>query len=225
MYSEQTFRLPQTYWCFQPDDTPPIPPVPALGAGFITFGCLNNFCKVNETTIETWAHLLHAVPDAQLLLHAAEGSHRQQTADLFQRLGIDPWRVRFVGGVPLSEYLNLYGQIDIALDPFPYGGGITTCHALWMGVPVISLRGDTAVGRAGLSLLSNIGLPDLVAHTSGEYVQLAAALANDLPRLAHLRSTLRERMKSSPLMDAPRFARNIEAAYRTMWRCWCASDT
>ena len=93
VYSEQTFRLPQTYWCLSSRTiTPPIPPVPALGAGFITFGCLNNFCKVNETTIETWAHLLQAVPDAQLLLHAAEGSHRQQTADLFQRLGIDPWR-------------------------------------------------------------------------------------------------------------------------------------
>ena len=127
--------------------------------------------------------------------------------------------------MPLAEYLNLYGQIDIALDPFPYGGGTTTCDALWMGVPVISLRGDTAVGRAGLSLLSNIGLPDLVAHTSGNMSNSPLRWPNDLPRLADLRSTLRERMKSSPLMDAPRFARNIEAAYRTMWRCWCASDT
>jgi predicted O-linked N-acetylglucosamine transferase (SPINDLY family) len=165
------------------------------------------------------------VPGAKLLLHAAEGSHRQRSAELLQRLGINPRRLRFVGKVPLSEYLNLYGQIDIALDPFPYGGGITTCHALWMGVPVVSLRGETAVGRAGLSLLSNIGLPDLVAHTKGEYVQLATALANDLPRLLHLRSTLRERMAASPLMNAPRFARDIEAAYREMWRRWCAEKS
>jgi protein O-GlcNAc transferase len=224
-YSEQTIRLPQTYWCYQPVHTPPIAPLPALGAGHITFGCLNSFRKVNEPVLEIWTRLLRAVPQARLLLHAAEGTHRQRTADLLLKLGIDPRRLRFVGKVPLPEYVQLYGQIDIALDPFPYGGGTTTCDALWMSVPVISLRGNTAVGRAGLSLLSNIGLPELVAQTPEEYVRIAADLANDLPRLRALRSSLRTRMEQSPLMDAPRFARDVEAAYRTMWRQWCLEKT
>jgi predicted O-linked N-acetylglucosamine transferase (SPINDLY family) len=157
-----------------------------------------------------------------LLLHAADGPLRQQTADRLLRAGIDPARLRFVGKVPISDYLQLYSQIDIALDPFPYCGGTTTCDSLWMGVPVISLHGDTAVGRAGLSLLSNVGLPELVARSTDDYVTLAAALANDLPRLTSLRSTLRQRMEQSPLMDAPRFARDVETAYRKVWERWCA---
>ncbi len=220
-YSEQTFRLPGTYWCYQPPEVRPAVPLREPGASGVTFGCLNSFCKVNEATIGTWARLLEAVPGGQLLLHAGEGSHRGRAAGLFGRLGVDPRRVRFVSKVPASEYLRLYGQVDVALDPFPYGGGTTTCDALWMGVPVVSLRGDTAVGRAGVSLLSNTGLSDLVAQTRGEYVRIAAALAGDRPRLTHLRATLRQRMEQSPLMDAPRFARDIEAAYRQMWRRWC----
>jgi len=222
VYTEQTYRLAQSYWCYQPMETPPVALVPALKAGHLTFGCLNNFCKVSEPTLQTWARLLQAVPAAQLLLHAAEGNHRQRTAGVLQRLGIDPQRLHFVSRVPLSEYQELYGQIDIALDPFPYGGRTTTCDALWMGVPVVSLAGKTAVGRGGLSILSNIGLPELVANSEEEYVRIALELANDLPRLDHLRLTLRRRMEASPLMDAPRYARNIEAAYRAMWRRWCA---
>jgi protein O-GlcNAc transferase len=118
----------------------------------------------------------------------------------------------------MPAYFEMYHSIDIALDTHPYGGGTTTCDALWMGVPVMSLVGKTAVGRAGLSILSNVGLPEQVARSDEEYVRIAAALATDLPRLAHLRSTLRQRMQASPLMDAPRFARNMEAAYRQMWR-------
>jgi predicted O-linked N-acetylglucosamine transferase (SPINDLY family) len=117
--------------------------------------------------------------------------------------------------------MRLYQQIDIALDPFPCGGGITTCDALWMGVPVVSLVGNTAVGRAGFSILSNVGLPELAARDTEQYVDIAVAMAQDLPRLADLRTTLRDRMRNSPLMDASRFARNVEAAYRAMWCRWC----
>jgi protein O-GlcNAc transferase len=131
--------------------------------------------------------------------------------------------VRFVGMAPAAEYLRLYHWIDVALDTFPYGGGATTCDALWMGVPVVSLRGKTAVGRGGLSILSNVGLPELAARSEEEYVRIASELAADLPRLKDLRQTLRQRMQQSPLMDAPRFARNVEAAYRQMWRKWCAT--
>ena len=124
--------------------------------------------------------------------------------------------------MPTKAYLELYQQVDIALDTFPYGGGTTTCDAApRMGVPVVSLTGNTAVGRGGLSILSNLGLSELVAHSEEEYVQIARELAGNLPRLGNLRSTLRQQMERSPLMDAPRFARSIEAAYRQMWRKWC----
>jgi predicted O-linked N-acetylglucosamine transferase (SPINDLY family) len=125
--------------------------------------------------------------------------------------------------MPLLDYYRLYNTIDIGLDTFPYGGGTTTCDAMWMGVTTVSLAGRTAVGRGGVSILSNVGLAELVAGTEADYCRFAAELAADLQRLGQLRSTLRERMKASPLMDGPRFARNMEAAYRQMWRRWCAT--
>jgi predicted O-linked N-acetylglucosamine transferase (SPINDLY family) len=221
-YSEQSVWLPETYWCYRPiAQTPPVNPLPALSGGCVTFGCLNNFCKATAPTLAAWSHLLQAMPGSQLLLHARAGSHRDGVREFFAKEGVSPERVTFVHNLPTAEYFGLYQRIDLALDPFPYGGGTTTCDALWMGVPVVSLAGQTAVGRGGLSILSNIGLPELVAHDTEQYVQIAVDLANDQPRLSDLRATLRERMQSSPLMNAPRFARNVEAAYRTMWQRWC----
>ena len=144
----------------------------------------------------------------------ASRKSRQRVCDFLSREGIDPQRVSFVGRVPLHEYLEIHHRIDIALDPFPFGGGRTTCDALWMGVPVVSLVGATGVGRGGASLLSNVGLPELVAKSPEEYVRIAADLARDTLRLNELRLGLRERMKRSPLMDEPRFARSMESAYR-----------
>jgi len=221
-YSEESIRLPETYWCYSADEpSPQIGPLPALNAGEVTFGCLNNFCKVSPDTLDLWIQLLRVTPKSRLILHAHEGSHRQRVWDLLDHQGIDPRRLKFVGRVPLSEYFKLYNQIDVGLDPFPCNGGTTTCDALRMGAAVVTLAGRTAVGRAGVSVLRNIGLPELIAETPQQYVQIATDLAQDLPRLAELRRTLRARMQASPLMDAPRFARNIEAAYRLMWRNWC----
>ena len=135
--------------------------------------------------------------------------------------GIDPARVIFAGRMRTSQYFQQYSQIDIGLDPFPYTGGTTTCDALWMGAAVVSLVGKTAAGRGGLSILSNLGLAELVGQGREAYVRIAIELAADLPRLNELRSTLRVRMERSPLMDGPRFARNVEGAYRGMWRTWC----
>src|ERR1019366_491103 len=129
----------------------------------------------------------------------------------------DPQRVQFVDRLPVQDYLAKYGEIDIALDTTPFAGGTTTCDALWMGVPVVTLSGRTAVGRSGVSLLSNVGLPEMIAQSSERYVEIAAALAKDLPRLSELRSGLREKMRSSPLMDIRRFAVDIEAVYRRVW--------
>jgi predicted O-linked N-acetylglucosamine transferase (SPINDLY family) len=132
--------------------------------------------------------------------------------------------VEFVARLARPEYLRTYHRIDIALDTFPYNGHTTSLDSLWMGVPVITLAGETAVGRAGVSQLSNIGLPELIANDADEFVAIAADLAADTQRLAELRRTLRARMQASPLMDGPRFARGVEAAYRRMWQDWCAAE-
>jgi len=134
-------------------------------------------------------------------------------------------RVEFVGGLPRGEYLRLYQRIDLGLDPFPCNGMTTTCDALWMGVPVLTLPGKRPVSRAGLSLLSSVGLGDLAVSSKEDYVRMAVELAGDLPRLADLRAKMRARMLASPLMDAPRFARNLEAAYEEMWQRWRLSDS
>ena len=191
-YSEQSVRLPWTHWCYEaPAVAPEVNPLPALAREAVTFGCLNNFCKVSPAALSTWGRLLRAVPGSRLLLHAREGRHRQHVLDVLGDQGIDPQRVEFVGHVPRPEYFALHHRIDIALDPFPYGGGTTTCDALWMGVPVVSLAQDPAYSRAGLSLLSNVGLTELVAHSEDQYVTIASALAGDGERLKELRATLR----------------------------------
>ena len=140
-----------------------------------------------------------------------------------EKNGVGPERVELVEHVPtFAGHLGLHGRVDIALDPFPYHGTTTTCEALWQGVPVVTLAGRTHVSRVGVSLLSNLGLAELAAHSPDQYVKVAVALAANVSRLAELRSTMRERMAASPLMDAPRFTRNVEHAYREMWRAWCA---
>jgi protein O-GlcNAc transferase len=222
--AELPVRLPETYWCYQPNlrRVAELTPLPANHTGHLTFGCLNNFCKITPAVLEVWGRLLQAVPAARLLLHAQPGSHRDSLQQLFSRQGVDPRRLEFVGRVAEAQYFQQYQAIDIALDPFPFPGGTTTCDALWMGVPVISLAGPTPLTRGGLSILSNVGLPELAAHSIDGYIEIAARLADDLPRLAALRASLRERMQKSPLMDAPRFTRGVEAAYRAIWRTWCA---
>ena len=225
IYSERSVWLPQTYWSYPaPAEAPEVGPLPALSAGKITFGCLNNFSKVTEETLRAWCALLRAVPQSRLLLHAKEGSHRRRVTDFLEREKLDAERVSFAGYAPAGGYFGTYRHIDIALDPFPYAGGTTTCDALWMGVPVVTLAGKTAVSRGGLSILSNVGLPELVARTADEYVEIAAGLAGDVGRLVGLRSSIRQRMASSPLMDGPRFARAVEAAYRQIWQRWCETE-
>jgi predicted O-linked N-acetylglucosamine transferase (SPINDLY family) len=221
IYSEQSIHLPNSYWCYTPPEEAPA--VVDRGDQSITLGCLNLFWKASPSALAAWCRVLHAAPGSRMILHAPEGAPRQRVIELLQTNGIDPQRMQFVGIQPFEEYLKTYQQIDIALDPFPYNGGTTSCDALWMGVPVVSCIGILAVGRAGLSILSNIGLPKLVAGSVDEYVRIAVELANDRPRLSELRAGLRERMLRSPLMDALAFARDMEQAYRTMWRRFCGT--
>jgi protein O-GlcNAc transferase len=224
VYSEQSLRLPHCFWCYSaPPEAPPVAQPPVRESGRVTFGCLNSYSKVSGLIFDTWSDLLARMPDSRLILHALEGSHRDRAGRRLADRGIEPNRLEFVAYQPPADYFAEYNRIDVALDPFPQCGGATTLDALWMGVPVVSLAGETAVSRAGLSILSNIGLPQLVVTTPRQYIEIALGLAADVPRLRELRSTMRQRMQSSPLMDARQFARDVEAAYRMMWHKWCAT--
>ena len=221
IYVEKTARVSASYWVYPPPEAAPeVSPSPSESGGPMTFGCLNNFWKISRVTIEMWRELLQRSPNSRLLVHCHEGPQRQK---LIERLAADASRVDFVAFQPAPEYFRTFSRIDISLDPFPYGGGTTTCDSLWMGVPVISRRGDTAVSRGGSTILSNVGLRDLVVDNGDDYVKNAIALASDPNRLRELRTTLRDRMRHSPLMDGPRLARDLEAIYRTAWRDWCAN--
>jgi predicted O-linked N-acetylglucosamine transferase (SPINDLY family) len=191
--------------------------LPSQSAGHVTFACLNNPGKSSPTALSLWAGVLQAVPASRLLLLTSP--HTQRVAEIntfFQVSGVDPMRIEQVARAPLSEYLSTYCRVDIALDSWPYSGGTTTCDALWMGVPVITLAGDRSFSRSGASILTNLGLPELVAQSNDSYVRAAIALASDRGHLRKLRETLRARMQASPLMDAPRFARDFEAALASM---------
>ena len=220
--AEEPVRLPDCWCCFQPAGVDPgITALPALSAKGVTFGSLNNFAKLNEGVLALWARVLEAAKRSRLLMLCPEGSARDRVRAFFDARGITTERVEFVSYLPRSDYFRLYQRIDVALDPFPCNGMTTTCDALWMGVPVITVSGGRPASRAGLSLLSSVGLGELAASSEGDYVRRAVELAGELPRLAELRAALRQRMRASPLMDAPRFARNVEDAYRSMWGRWC----
>ena len=224
--AEEPVRLPDCWCCYQPmGECPEINALPALSAEGVTFGSLNNFAKINEGALAIWAQVLEGVKGSRLLMLCPEGSVRERVLGFFGARGIAAERVELAGKLPYWDYLRLYQRIDLGLDPFPYNGMTTTCDALWMGVPVLTLPGAMPISRAGLSLLSSVGLGEMAASSEEDYVRIAVELAGNLPRLADLRATLRPRMLASPLMDAPRFARNVEAEYRKMWQAWCKGQS
>jgi predicted O-linked N-acetylglucosamine transferase (SPINDLY family) len=225
-YAETSIRLPDTFWCYDPLTARPEPgPLPALARGGITFGSLNNFCKVNLSVLALWARVLVALPGSRLLLQCQPGRHRQRVLETLGAGGVAPERIEFAPFRPRADYLALYRQVDVGLDTFPYNGHTTSLDAFWMGVPVVTRLGETVVGRAGWSQLCNLGLRELAADSDESFIRIATGLARDLPRLAGLRAGLRARMEASPLMDGPRFARNLESALRGLWAQWCAQTT
>ncbi len=220
-HAEKLVRLPANFSCYRPDDdAPPVNDLPATASGAITFGCFNQFAKVTPAVIALWARLLIELPAARLLLKS-RGLGDSVVADrvraAFAEAGIAPARLILNGDeLSVADHLGLYYDVDLALDPFPYNGTTTTCEALWMGVPVITLAGRTHAARVGASLLTHVGLPDWIAATPDDYVVRAVAAARDLPQLAVLRRGLREKMRTSPLCDAAHFTRGFEAACAAM---------
>jgi predicted O-linked N-acetylglucosamine transferase (SPINDLY family) len=228
LHPESGLFLIDSFWCYDPCGIAlPVNDAPVAQTSRITFGSLNSYTKINEAVLTLWARVLREVPDSSLMLLTGPGNHRRQTTDFLSRHGVEPHRIEFLSPCGRENYLALYHRIDIALDPFPYGGHTTSLDALWMGVPVVSLTGERPVSRAGLSILNNLGLPELVATSQDEYVKIASDLACDHERLAALRPTLRRRMETSVLMDGAHFTRTIESAYRSMWHRWCreSADT
>jgi protein O-GlcNAc transferase len=216
-YSERTLRLADTFWCYDPMAEQPIDALPAMERGYPTFGCLNNPCKVTDATLQLWGGVMRALPDARLRLLSPGGQYAGRLLGRLETHGIASSRVELVEFQPRAQYLRAYLDIDLALDTFPYNGHTTSLDALWMGVPVVTRVGRTCVGRGGLSQLFHVDLLELAAESDAAFVNAAVALANDLPRLAALRQTLRPRLERSALMDAPRFARNMEEVYRRVW--------
>jgi predicted O-linked N-acetylglucosamine transferase (SPINDLY family) len=219
-YTEQSVRM-ETFWCYEPPaNGPAVRPLPADKNGYVTFGCLNNFGKVNDAVLELWREILAAVPESRLVIVPPKGKITERVRE---KLGVDPSRLIGLPRESHLNYLKYFHRIDLALDPFPCTGGVTTLDGLWMGVPVVTLPGPTISSRGSLSILSHMRLTELAAKSKSDYVALALALAHDKDRLRELRAGLRKRLEGSVLMDAKRFAKQIESAYRAMWHKWCES--
>lgn len=223
LYVEQLVRLEPSFFVYQPSsDAPLVSPLPAGVNGFVTFGCLNNATKFSLAAVAAWAELLRRMPTARLLLlgpTANDGDPRVER--MFAAQGIERERVRIVGKRPRGAYLDLYAEIDIALDPFPFSGHTTTCDALWQGVPVVTLAGRTYAGRMSASTLHQANLARLIANSPEEYLHIAFSLASNCQALGEIRATMRQRLADAPMLDARGFVRSLESAYRRMWHQWC----
>lgn len=224
-YSEKLLRLPVTQWCYlPPENSPPVTRLPALERSYITLGSFSGFPRLGTEIFRVWARILRAVPTAQLrLTRLPAGDALDSMFEEFESSGVSADRLELVGWVPYESYLAQYQEVDIALGPYPYAGTTTVCDALWMGLPVVSRVGESRQARSAASLLTAVGMTDLLALDWDAYVEVAVRLASDLAGLAVLRAGLRERMRRSPLVDANAFARALEDRYRAIWRNWCRS--
>lgn len=224
-HSERCIALPGGLTAFcPPPHGPTVSRLPALQHETFTFGACNKAIKISDTTLDLWCRVLTALPEAQLRLkfqHADEPDVQSYFRDQFALRGILPARLQFVGWLPRGDHLAFLNEVDLLLDTTPYNGGLTTLEGLWMGIPTLSLTGDTFVSRAGLSILSRVGLETFCADSPEVYIEKAVAFARQHTALAEIRQGLRTRMLASPLCDVGRLARQLSESYRHMWRCWC----
>ncbi len=221
-HSEALIRLPESFLCYRPPvESPPVSELPAATKGRVTFGSFSNFAKIGEPCLAVWAEVLKRVAGSTLVIKSrglGDSATAKRIRERFASLGVDGGRIVLDAELTsVADHLALYRMIDVALDPFPYNGTTTTCEALWMGVPVVTLAGVTHVARVGVSLLTNLGASDWIANSPDTYVETCAKMVSDLPALAAVRARLRERMSRSPICDAPRFMRHFEAALQQMW--------
>ncbi len=225
LYSETLIRLQNGFLCYQADiSAPDVADPPCLEHGYITFGSFNNLRKMQPGVVQCWAQILHGVPDSHLLLKSKlfeDNGAKKRYLQMFIDEGIAAERLELYGRLPDKEdHLKFYSKVDIGLDPFPYNGTTTTCEALWMGVPVVTLLGERHSGRVGASIMHHVDLPELVADSVESYVQLAQSLANDQDHLLTIRSGLRQHMRESELMNKKLFTTTLEKTYRQLWANW-----
>jgi protein O-GlcNAc transferase len=228
-HTEKLMRLPGCFLCYRPPaDAPEVRPLPANSNGRITFGSFNHIAKISSVTLHLWSEILKALPGSKLLIKnhgLAQDSARENLLKRFAAEGISADRLELHGKIPSTrDHLDLYNQVDIALDTFPYNGTTTTCEAMWMGVPVVTLAGRTHVSRVGLSLLTAVSMPELATDDGEQYIARTIELAGDLAGLAEIRADLRGWMKESDLTNGPKAAENLEHALRKMWLRWCSSS-
>ncbi|MBT9568773.1 MAG: tetratricopeptide repeat protein [Thiobacillus sp.] len=224
-HSETLIRIPDTGIAYRPEPgCPAVNTLPALNSDTFTFASLNNLIKINASVIKVWRRILDALPHARLMLgNATDSGTRERVLTQFTQADIAAERLILLPRMSFNDYLALHHRIDVALDPFPYNGGTTTMHALWMGVPVITLAGEHMVSRCAVPLLSRVGLNDFITHSEDDYLQRAIACAQDLPALDRIRQSIRTRMDDSS-QEAGTVTRHIEAAYRSMWQTWCVQQ-
>jgi len=224
-YTEKLIRMPDDYICYMPPTrVPDVGALPALKNGYVTFGCFNNPTKVNPVVLEQWAGLLHAVPGSKLFLKGGPFGNIElcnRTLDILKSHGITPERVRLEGHSGHFELFQRYNEVDVALDPWPYSGGLTTCEAMLMGVPVVTLPGPTFAGRHSATHLVNVGMPELVVDNWDEYRARVLELVSDLNSLSTIRGHLRRILLDSPVCDASKFARHLADALRAIWQRYC----
>jgi predicted O-linked N-acetylglucosamine transferase (SPINDLY family) len=221
-YRETILRMPDGYVCYERSETAPsVGSLPLSTNGYATFGSFNNPAKLTSKVIEVWSKILRSVPNSKLVLKyrgLTEPAVKQHFIDEFSANGVDPLQLELLPQSSYADYLSTYQRIDVALDPFPFVGGATTCEALWMGVPVLTWPGETFAGRHSLSHLVNVGLTEMVAAGPDDYVEMAVSLAGNAARLSEIRSSLRERMATSPLCNTKRFADNLAAMLQRIWK-------
>ncbi len=227
-YTEKMVRVPDTVLCYRvPENSPEISDLPSLKSGHITFSSFNNLTKITPGVIVLWSRTLLAVPGSRLLMKAKffKDQHvEQEIRQTFEQHGISADRLELLSWTTgFKEHLEIYHRVDIGLDPFPFNGGTTSFESLWMGIPVVTLAGNSFVSRMGVRQACNVNLSHLIAQTPDEYVAIATRLAGDLDQLKQIRAGLRTGVLHSPLMDGPRLARALGKAYRDMWQSWCSS--
>jgi predicted O-linked N-acetylglucosamine transferase (SPINDLY family) len=228
LYTETLARLPRGYITYTaPEYIPDVSPLPAQQKGHLTLGCMNRLAKLTPETLKLWGAVLEAVPTATLYLQTNGLEDRDLARQLVHRLvaeGVSPGRVTLAGGAGHADFLRAYHAVDIALDPVPYSGGLVTCEALWMGVPVVTLKGERFASLHSTSHLRNAGLPDWVADTPGGYIALVKSWSERLPELSRLRAGLRAQVQASPLGDGAQYAHDFDSFLQESWRTWCTEQ-